>query len=159
LIVRHEDGRPEVDRLPPEEAHVRFHLVVLVGVGWGSRARDGPLENKVVERVGCAINDMTTRTVSVARQDRNGDAAGCALIRMNVGTTVRVAAIQVLAGIAVERRVESVPDQGRIADAQPGLVSSGGGTVSGTIRSRQTRTSRSTLVGIAAEDAVGRSHQ
>ena len=161
-IVRHQYGRPEVDRLSPEEAHVRFHLVVLVGVGWGGRARHGALENKVVERVGGVVKEMTTRTVRVAREDLNGNTAGCALIWVNVGTTVGVAAIQMLAGIAVERRVESVPDQGRIADAQPWYTRSKRRwrTASRrTVRSRQSPTSRPILVGIAAQDAVGRIHQ
>ena len=161
-IVRHQDRRPEVDRLPPEEAEVPFHLAELVGVGCGGRARDRALENKVVERVGCAINDMTARTVSVARQDRNGDAAGCALIRVNVGTTIRVAAVQVHGCVAVQCRVEGVPDQGRIRDAQARHTRPKRRSRTAlwrTVRSRQSRTSRPTLVGIPTQDAVGRIHQ
>src|SRR5205814_9476514 len=43
-IVRYQDGRPYVDRLPPEEAEVPFHLAELVGVGCQGCARDGAME-------------------------------------------------------------------------------------------------------------------
>src|SRR6266481_688010 len=159
-IVRHQDGRPQVDGLPPEEAEVPFHLAKLIGVGRTSCA-GRKIENKHIERI---IVVGTDDAIRIENLDRGwwvdcGANSGATLIRMYVGSAVGVAAVEMLRYVAVERRVEGVLDQSRVADAKPRHTSSERGRRTAlwrTLRQRQSSASRPILVGIAAQDAVGR---